>query len=285
MSKMPMRQPVALNFYEEECRREQIESYLKGFQVPKEPTKLVGGIVPHAGWRYSGAVTAKVFKCIKEKAHPDTFVLFGAVHSLVQKSALFSRGAWATPLGEVAIDDKTANLILSSLKNEVRDNPIAHSNEHSIEVQLPFIKYFFPEAKIVPIMVVPDKSAILIGNKIAEIIRNSKVEIAVVGTTDLTHYGDAYGFAPWGYGSEAQSKMRENDEQIIHLITQLKTQEIIAEVMRNQNACGPGALAATVSAAKVLGTEKGVLIDYTTSFDVLPERQFRMAVGYAGIIF
>jgi MEMO1 family protein len=283
---MPVRQPCAPNFYTRECREEQIEHYLKGFKVPEEPTQVVGGIVPHAGWMYSGAVAAKVFKCIKEKAQPDTFVLFGAVHSLdVQENSVFAKGSWATPFGEVAVDEANAEIILNSLGSYLVEDPAAHLSEHSIEVQLPFIKYFFPKAKVVPIMVVPDVRAALIGKKIAEEIFRSKKKMVVVGTTDLTHYGDAYGFLPWGYGPKAYERLRKNDEQIIRLAIELKTQDILKEAKRNQNACGSGALTATVSAVEALGAKKGILLDYTTSFDISPNTEFCMAVGYAGIIF
>jgi len=109
--------------------------------------------------------------------------------------------------------------------------------------------------------------------------------IVVVGTTDLTHYGDPYGFTPFGYGPEAKKKMKENDARIIELALRMKAADIRKEAQKSHNACGSGALAATVAAAKAMGAEKGQLIEYTTSHDVMAEGEFDMAVGYAGIVF
>lgn len=283
---MPVRQPYALNFYESECRTEQIELYLKGFQVPQKPTKVVGGIVPHAGWMYSGVVAAKVFRCIKEKAHPDTFILFGAVHSWnVHRNSIYDRGSWITPMGKVEVDDEIADALLIPLKNELVVDSRAHFGEHSLEVQLPFIKYFFPQAKIVPIMIIPDKSSAFVGQRTGEVVANSTKEIVVVGTTDLTHYGDDYMFAPQGYGPKALEWLEENDMRIITLATDLRAEDIVEEAFKNHNACGSGAIAATVSAAKVLGAEQGVLVEYTTSYHTSHSKEFHMGVGYAGIVF
>lgn len=294
---MSIRQPCARNFYVGECSEKQIERYLEGFQVPDEPSEVVGGIVPHAGWVFSGAVAAKVFKCIKEKSSqasgkleqksdPDTFILFGAVHRFgVRRNSVHAHGYWYTPLGEVEVDDDVAASLLSSLKRELVESPDAHLGEHSLEVQLPFIKYFFPQARIVPVAIVPEKESASTGQKIGEFAAECGKEIVVVGTTDLTHYGDNYGFTPQGYGPNALEWMRENDSRIIDLALNMRADDIVQEAMRNHNACGSGAMAATVSAAKAMGAEKGILIEYTTSHDVSKEGSFYMGVGYAGIVF
>lgn len=283
---MSLREPCALNFYAKECNREHIERYVKGFKAPEKPSKIVAGIVPHAGWIYSGAVASKVFKCIKEKNNPDVFILLGAIHTWgVERNSVCASGSWSTPFGEVEVDEDTADSLLGLLKNRLTDDKRAHSKEHSIEVQVPFIKYFFPEAKIVPISIVPDANSALTGQEIGKIAVQSEKEIVVVGTTDLTHYGDAYGFTPQGYGSNALKWLKENDAKIIKLALEMKAEEIVREALTNYNACGSGAMAAAVSAARVMGAKKGVLIDYTTSHDMSQEKEFYMGVGYAGIIF
>ena len=106
-----------------------------------------------------------------------------------------------------------------------------------------------------------------------------------IASTDLTHYGDAYGFAPFGGGANAKKQMEESDARIIELALRMRFDEIRSEAQKRHNACGSGALAATVAAAKAMGAEKGYLLQYTTSHDVMPEGEFEMAVGYAGILF
>jgi AmmeMemoRadiSam system protein B len=279
------RQPYARQFYPGDCKA-QIEHFLKNYTVPKEPSVAVGGVVPHAGWVFSGAVAAKVFKCLSVKANPDTFILLGAVHTWKPRgNSIYSRGSWTTPLGEVKVDEDVANKLLDVLGGDVIEDPAAHEGEHSLEVQLPFIKYLCPDAKIVPIAIPPDEDAHFTGKKIGEVASGMGKKIVVVGTTDLTHYGDAYGFTPFGYGEKAKRQMEESDARIIKLALMMRSDEIRKEAQTHHNACGSGALAATVAAAKAMGAEKGYLLQYTTSYDVMPEGEFEMAVGYAGILF
>ncbi len=281
---MSRRIPCARQFYPGDCRS-QIEKFLEGFEVPPEPVKAVAGVVPHAGWVFSGAVAAKVIKCISAKSAPDTFVLLGAVHtSRPHGNSLYARGSWETPLGEAKVDEEVSELLLDLLGEDIAEDPGAHEGEHSIEVQVPFIKYLCPEARIVPIAVPPGDGH-LAGARIGKVISEMGKKIVVVGTTDLTHYGEAYGFAPYGYGSGAKKRMRGNDLRMIELALTMRSADIGKEAAQNHNACGSGALAATVSAAQAMGAEKGHLIEYTTSYDVMPEGEFHMAVGYAGIVF
>jgi hypothetical protein len=279
------RQPNARQFYPGDCRA-QIEHFLKNYQVPERPAMPVGGVVPHAGWVFSGAVAARVFKCISAKTFPDTFILLGAVHTWKPRgNSIYSHGSWATPLGEVQIDEEVAETLLDVLGEDIIDDPSAHDGEHSLEVQLPFIKHLCPEASIVPIAIPPDESAHITGRKIGEAVSEMGKKIVVIGSTDLTHYGDSYGFVPFGYGEEAKRRMKENDAGIIELALRMRSAEIRKEAQKNHNACGSGALAAAVAAAKAMGAEKGYLLEYTTSYDMMPEGDFEMAVGYAGIVF
>ncbi|GAB4348367.1 MAG: MEMO1 family protein [Candidatus Abyssubacteria bacterium] len=279
-----LRKPYAVPFYAN-ASEEWIERTLKGFAPPPLEGPPVAGVVPHAGWDFSGGVAAKVFRTIKAHAEPKTFVLFGAVHRYISDCAVYSCGSWDTPFGEVQIDEKLAGRLLERLKGYAEQNELAHNHEHSLEVQLPFLKYFFPDAKAVPISVLPDRRAPELGRRIGEYIREHESDILVIGTTDLTHYGEAYGFAPAGRGPAALRWMKENDARIIKLATRLEPEKIVAEADRNMNACGAGALAATVAAARTMGSSEGLTIEYTTSYDVVPEREFRMAVGYVGMIF
>lgn len=281
---MQVRAPCARPFYPGDCAQA-IQRFLKGFAPPVEPGHAVAGIVPHAGWPYSGAVAAKVFAGIREKGKPDTFIIFGAVHRWAGINAVYGHGAWGTPLGDAEVDQALASRILEEAGEWVCEEPHAHSGEHSIEVQLPFIKYLFPKARIVPIAVNPDPRAVPLGRRIGEILREYDGKVVVIGSSDLTHYGDVYAFTPAGYGPQAHEWVRENDARIVRLAEQMKASEIPTEAGQHHNACGAGALAATVAAAQIAGAQRGYLVDYTTSYDVVPEGVFRMAVGYAGLLF
>ena len=230
-------------------------------------------------------MAAKVFESIRRKATPSTFVFFGATHRWSNGNAVYARGAWATPLGEIAVDEELASGILEQSGGLASANPSAHNGEHAIEVELPFVKYLFPDAKVVPISVSPDQNAVPFGQQVGKLLRKWPHPAVIIGSTDLTHYGDTYRFTPAGYGSRGREWMRENDARILRLAEQMQAAEILPEALGHHNACGPGAMAATVAAASVWGAERGILLSYTTSFDVAPEPEFRMAVGYAGILY
>jgi len=254
------------------------------------PETIAAGIVPHAGWTFSGSLAALVFSTIKqqhEKVH--TFVIFGAAHGYFgQSPAVYDRGSWITPLGEVAIDEELADAVLSS--NTAVSDPAAHNSEHSIEVQVPFIQYLFAGAKILPIIVPPSEQAISLGEAIGEVIgADEHKKFVCIGSTDLTHYGPRYGFTPMGVGSEAlQWASRVNDRQFIDLALKLEAAGILTSAAENSNACGPGAAAATVAAAKKLGSERGLLLAHTSSNEVMLRKMGTSSaesVGYAAIIF
>jgi AmmeMemoRadiSam system protein B len=272
--------------FDDRSCRQQIEECLGDYQPPAEPTHIVSGIVPHAGWVFSGPTAAKVFKSVKEKASPETFLIFGAVHVWgVGKASMFAHGLWETPCGIAAIDEELAHTILNVASDSVITNASAHDREHSIEVQIPFIQYLFPEAKILPIMVAPDKQAVDLGQKIGKLLAEQEKNVCVLGSTDLTHYGPSFGFTPYGVGPKALEPMKDNDRRIINLALELKAEEVIVEAERHRNACGAGAIAATVATAKELGAQRGYLLEHTTSQDVMPERLATDFVGYAGIVF
>jgi hypothetical protein len=107
----------------------------------------------------------------------------------------------------------------------------------------------------------------------------------VIGSSDLTHYGEPYGFTPAGSGPIAHRWMQENDARILRLIERMNAAEVTDEALRHHNACGAGAIAATVAAAEAMGARHGHLLRYTTSYEVVPEGRFRFAVGYAGVLF
>jgi AmmeMemoRadiSam system protein B len=278
------REQYAANFYAGASDRA-IREMLIGFEPPELPAPPAAGLVPHAGWTYSGAVAAKVFQTIKSYREPEAFVLFGTVHRRVPSNSVYARGSWSTPMGDVAVDEGLANQLIEYSDGLLDGNESAHNGEHSIEVQMPFLKHFFPEAKAVPISVLPNADAAPMGNLAGKYIRDNNIDAVVIGTTDLTHYGEAYGFTPAGQGPEAHEWMKKNDAGIINLAREMRSGEIVPEARESMNACGAGAMAATVAAAASLGCASGLTIDYTTSYDVVSERTFRMAVGYVGMIF
>ncbi len=251
--------------------------------------RLLGGLVPHAGWVCSGAVAGKVFAALGASRSPDVVILFGGVHrSRGPQAALFGNGRWETPLGPVKVDERLAERILGHT-NLIVDDPYAHEDEHSIEVQMPFVRHLFPEAKTIPIMVPPVETAHEVGEAVARTLTAYKYDAVIVGTTDLTHYGPRYGFVPQGVGPQGNAWAKtENDRRFIELVCSMKTKELVSEAADRKNACSSGAAAATLAAVTALGATRGVLLEQTTSSEVLADHfpgEQEDSVGYAAIVF
>ncbi len=254
------------------------------------PETIVAGIVPHAGWTFSGSLAAVVFSAIKqqhEKVH--TFIVFGAAHGYFgQSPAVYDRGSWMTPLGDVAIDEELADAVLST--GPAVSDPSAHISEHSIEVQVPFIQYLFAGAKILPILVPPGQQAVALGTRVGQIIsRDEQKKIVCIGSSDLTHYGPCYNFTPMGTGAEALKWAGSvYDQKFIDLASKLEPEGLLASAAENCNACGAGAAAAAVAAAKKLGKAEGLLLGHTNSNEVMLQKMGTTSaesVGYAAIVF
>jgi len=290
---MQIRKPVvAGRFYPgdaAECLA-QIRECLASHALPDSlPDPLVAGIVPHAGWMFSGPLAAMVFAAVRRR-RPSirTVVILGAAHEYFgPKPALDACDAWETPLGAVQIDDSLRQALLD--RGVALANASPHRHEHSIEVQVPFVQHLFPEARILPVIAPPAESAIALGNALAELPAETLAGIVCVGSTDLTHYGPRYGFTPMGIGAEALGwASGVNDRQFIDLALALDSQRLLANAIECGNACGPGAAAAVVRFAQKLGSLKGLLLAHTNSNEILLRQMAsagRDSVGYAAIVF
>jgi hypothetical protein len=191
-------------------------------------------------------------------------------------------GGWATPLGDLEIDCELGDRLASEFSFTL-ETPSRYEQDNTIELQLPFIKYFFHDVKILPIGVRPSVDSIRIGERVAEISELLDRNILILGSTDLTHYGNNYGFTPKGVGDKAVEWVKnENDKKVVDLMLQMDPEGVIRESMNNQNACCSGAVATTIAAAKKLGARKGEKLIHFTSYDVRPDDSF---VGYVGVVF
>jgi len=265
-----------------ECEKE-IKNFLedKDIQVPPK-RRLVGGIVPHAGWYFSGSIACNVINYLGEEEPPDVFIIFGMHLHSSSPCHIMTEGAWETPFGEIQIEKTLACELTERFAFDI-ETPQYYSQDNTIELQLPFIKYFFKNVKIVPIGVPPAKIAIEIGKTIVEISTRLGLRVKLLGSTDLTHYGFNYDFAPKGTGPEAANWVRnDNDRRIIDTMLAMDPEGIITEALANQNACCSGAAAAAIAGAKQLGADHADLLVYATSYDKSPGDNM---VGYAGIVF
>ncbi len=284
---MRIRRAIAGAFYRGDCR-EQVRKFLDGDDVPPRNEPIPGAVVPHAGWVYSGRVAAQVWARVAAAGPPETVVILGAVHRSYSPAgaAVWADGGWETPVGMVPIDEELAKDMIQALGSQLVDNPSAHVAEHSIEVQLPMVRLLLPEASIVPVAVPPEEESCALGVAMGKFLAACGKPVTVVSSTDLTHYGPGYGLAPAGVGERAEAWMKANDRRFLDLMEQMASDRIIEEARMHHNACGAGAVAAAMGAARELGATHGTVTEYTTSHRESPEsRVFSMAVGYAGVLF
>lgn len=284
---------VAGQFYaagRDECLRDSRQFLAERAIDSILPDKIVSGIVPHAGWVFSGDVAGQVFSAIKlANGQIDTVVIFGAAHRYSGSlAAVYDTGGWESPLGDIAVDEQLAGEI--SRLDVACSDTAAHNGEHSIEVQIPFIQILFESAGIVPILVPAVSTAVELGRQVGRIISSvGDKRVVCIASTDLTHYGPGYGFCPAGVGGDGVQWAKEtNDKSFIELALEMKAEELLKDAGEKYNACGGGAATAAVAAAKELGAGKGVLLSHTNSNEVMI-RKFNQSsqesVGYAGIVF
>lgn len=291
---MGIRKPVvAGQFYPAErdgCVAELNECLMEGAFEGELPDNIVAGIVPHAGWIFSGGLAGRVFQAIKKvDVSVDTFVVFGAGHRhFSQEAAVYDRGVWLSPLGEIEIDEDIADAI-ASIDCVCRDLD-CHRDEHSIEVQVPFIQELFGEAKIVPVIVPPVATAVELGSEVGSIISGlAGKRVVCIASTDLTHYGPRYGFCPQGSGEAGMKWAKEvNDREFIDLALTMESEAVLEKAEENMSACGAGAAAAVIAAAKAMGKKKGFLLGHTNSEEVMRRKYGQgceESVGYAAIVY
>ncbi len=267
----------------ESCAR-MVDELLRGVSAPPGP----GAIVPHAGWVYSGATAALGLTAVAG-TQPETVVIFGAVHVPdANQASIYPGGSWLTPIGPVPVDEELASDLAKPPL--VVASPASHRHEHSIEVQLPFLLRLMPGVRIVPIMVRPGPSAIEVGQWCAAEASASGKKVAFVASTDLTHYGPAFGFEPHGCGATGvQWAKTVNDRRLIERIQAMDADGVLDEAEANRSACGGGAIAALIAAMGVIGATRYEELRHTCSAEVETGVRFAAdaenSVGYESGVF
>ncbi|MCG8552623.1 MAG: AmmeMemoRadiSam system protein B [Desulfobacterales bacterium] len=275
----------------DQCRSA-IQEFTDDPEIGADAKKLdnpVAGIVPHAGWIYSGKLACRVFSALAHgKRVVDSIVLFGVHMHAASPAFVLDCTAADTPLGAIEIDRELTHALVRRAGTEgVNLEQLGHNRfpeENTLELQYPFIKYFFPHARLVVCAVPPSDTARALGAAVVEAAKDLGRSLAVVGSTDMTHYGPRFGFEPAGAGLAAFDWVsKENDTAAIEALTAMDEKQIVHQGLSRQNMCCAGAACAAAAAAKKMGAVKGICLDYASSFDPLqPADDF---VGYCSVIF
>lgn len=265
-----LRKPaVAGQFYP--AQKGSLEQQLKGLiKENKDKIEAKAIVLPHAGYVYSGGVAGAVVGKLKSCS---TYVIIGPNHTGSGKTfSIMTEGSWQTPLGDVEVDQALAQALIED-SDLLEQDSSAHSYEHSIEVELPFLQYLNPDFKFVPIVLgVSDlESYKKLGQEIASAIKRTNTkDFMIIASSDMTHY-------------ESQEDARRKDHLAIKTILKQDPDSLWDVVKREEiSMCGYAPCITMLSAAKILGASKAELVLYQTSGDVTGDKS--SVVGYAGII-
>jgi len=247
---------------------------------------IIGGVVPHAGYSYSAYCAAWFYKELAEnKQSVDTVILIGTNHTGFGKTITTTTyyASWATPLGLVDIDKEFINM-LKNVYTGLDDDALAHTREHSLEVQLPFLQYIYENKfRIVPIVVknVSYQEAKEFAKALKDVGEALKRDVVVIASSDFTHHGSIYDYVL--FHVNISQNVRELDKKFIDAILDLDTRKFL-KLIEDYNAtvCGFGAIAIAMEYAKLVDG-KAKLLKYYHSADVTGDED--IVVGYASIMF
>ena len=267
-----IRQPAVANqFYpgrQQDLKRD-ISGRIKSAEGEQKKEKVLALVSPHAGYIYSGNVAGAVYAVAE--ITKDVIVMGPNHHGLGAPFAVMEHGIWNMPWGDIIINEKLANLMIEESRWLRADNQ-AHIQEHSVEVQLPFIQYIKSDVEFVPVVLsgADFKTCEEIGIAIASAIKKYGEHVVIVASTDMTHY-------------ESQESAKQKDQLAIDKILSLDPAGLLDTVNRNNiSMCGVIPTTITLVAAKELGATKANLVEYATSGDVSGDYSY--VVGYAGFI-
>jgi MEMO1 family protein len=237
---------------------------------PTAPARVKACLVPHAGYVFSGRVAGAVYARI---AFPRKILILGVRHyPHGEKAAILSSGAWRTPLGDALIDEPLAEALREACPL-LREDSVAHSSEHSLEVQIPFLQVLQPGFTFVPMALgtVRFEDLIAVGEAIGHVMAAAGEEILLLTTSDLNHY-------------ENDATTRVKDHKAIDRILAMDARGLY-DTCRNEaiSMCGLGPTVAMLTALQKLGNTRAEFVRYATSGDVSGD--YSAVVGYAGMIF
>lgn len=247
--------------------------------IPPAVAHPIAIIVPHAGYIFSGQIAADAFNQARNGGY-EFVVVLGTNHTTAgfEGVSVYRDGGFETPLGSAAVDGGAANELLTSYRRATADNAL-HENEHSIEVQVPFIQYLFPKARILPVVVSENDpgNCAAFGRALAGVLKTRKA--LIVASSDLSHY------------PKFEDAIRI-DTASLEAITSLDVDRILSQFRKTAKqriaqlstcACGEAPILAAIAAAKELGANKGTVVSYSNS-GYNPAGSSDQVVGYGAAV-
>jgi AmmeMemoRadiSam system protein B len=247
----------------------EVDSYLEAARAAPPPGRLVALVSPHAGLRYSGPVAAYGYGLLREVGGGPglTVVLVGPSHrAAFEGVAAHARGAWETPLGRAPIDEEVSQAILDA-DPVVFDDPGVHRDEHSLEMQMPFLQRLLPGLRIVPLVMGSQsrREVEALATALAKALTGRRA--LLVASSDLSHYQPAV-------------VANRVDATVVDEVSRFDEEALMRRLETHDNvACGGGPVVAVMKAARALGADRATVLKYGDSGDV-GERDKSHVVGY-----
>ena len=262
--------PLALNGLIDECF---VSSPLGPQGIKTPAAAMIAGMAPHAGYVYSGPCAAHFFSAIDPAV--KRVIILGVNHSgRGHRAALSPWLTWRTPSGEVAVDQELSDILAARVKF-LKPEPLAHAQEHSIEVQLPFLERVLSDFSFLPISLshLSEDECAELGAAIADLCKTAAAgeqKTIILASSDLSHY-----LAP--------KETDRLDRLALEPVLAVDAPGLLRVVdEKDISMCGVMPTAVMLFAAKVLGAKRARLLKHCHSGDVSPMRK---VVGYASVAF
>ncbi|MDR2900062.1 MAG: AmmeMemoRadiSam system protein B [Treponema sp.] len=252
--------------------RAKMEDFLKDATKNKLRGKAEACVTPHAGWYFSGSLSALSVHALKPAA--DTVIIIGG-HLPGTAPALFAmEDYFSTPIKNLESDQSLRDALIKEFDGRSDDYA-----DNSVEVILPMAAYFYPSSKIIWMRFPSRIESYEMGKKILSISQNLEKKVVVIASTDLTHYGSQYHFMPQGPGAIDWVK-NVNDASFIVSVAEGNAEAVLQKAMNNRAACSAGAVLGAMGYAHALGIQNAKIAGYHTSADIELAESF---VGYASL--
>jgi AmmeMemoRadiSam system protein B len=248
----------------------EVDRYLAAVSEAPPAGSVIGLVAPHAGLMYSGPVAAWAYRAVQGGAY-DVAVIVGPSHRAgFNGVAVYPRGAFDTPFGEIPIAEDVAAAILAATP-VAREDVAVHGAEHSLELQLPFLRRVLPTTPIVPIMMGYQlaETIVALGDALATALAGRRA--LLIASSDLSHYLDA----------PAAAAM---DRKVVESVQRFDPEGLMRTLSAQpDHACGGGPIVSVMRAARALGAREGRVLRYADSGDVSGDKS--AVVGYMAAAF
>ena len=233
--------------------------------------EIIALVSPHAGYLYSGQVAAHAYKLIEGRSYDSVVVVAPSHMAFFRGVSLYDRGGYATPLGPVPVDTELSKKMMEKRK-EIKFLPEAHAQEHSLEIQIPFLQTTLRPFKLVPMVMEPKwtwETCQYLASAIAEAVKGKKV--LLVASSDLSHF-------------HSYEKAVELDKIALSHIERFDAEGLHRDLREGRcEACGGGPIVTIMLAARAMGANQAKMLRYLNSGDVTGDRS--RVVGYGAAVF